>query len=181
MFDLKNELTFHHILDAFLTWALHHWRESLATDCLIDFKSACIAGIHSNLHAWFHITASGYNTFDGHHSTYLICLDVSHSDEVLLGALAWSDLDVVAPLELWGNALVLSLLSWLDKALLDHVCRGLGIVLPSLLHKHIKCGVVFWSEFDTWLWHVGISHLREKPQVPRSVGSNSVQEALVSS
>lgn len=67
--DLQDQLTFHHIFDAFLTWALDHWSESFAAYCLVDFESAGITCVNSDLYAWLHVTASGDNTFDSNHAS----------------------------------------------------------------------------------------------------------------
>jgi len=134
MLDLENQLTFHHIFDAFLTWALDHWSEGLATYCLVDFESTSIACVNSDLHAWLHVTTSGDNTFDSNHASNCIGLDVSHFDEILLGVLARSDLNMIAPLKFRWNAMVLTTITGLHETLLEHLCMCLSIVLSPLLH-----------------------------------------------
>jgi len=145
--------------------------------------STRITSVHSYLHAWLDVTASCYNTFNSYHSTYCICLDVPHLTEILFRILSRCDLYMVASFKLCWNALV-ALVSYvvtcLNISLRYHLSVRLSIVLPSLLHEYIKCGMIIWTELTTWLRHVCICYLSEETQVPCSISFDSVQESLVS-
>ena len=52
-------------------------------------------------------------------------------------------------------------------------------VKSSLLHNHIKTGLVFFAEVQAGLGHVCIDHFMENLDVGRSVSNDSLDEAMV--
>lgn len=69
LLNLEDKLAFHHVFNALLTRAFEFGRERFRVYGLVDFKSTSVTSIYSNLHAWLHVTASGYNTFNRDHSS----------------------------------------------------------------------------------------------------------------
>ena len=52
-------------------------------------------------------------------------------------------------------------------------------VKSSLLHNHIKTGLVLFTEVQAGLGHVGIDHFMEHLDVGCSVANDSLDEAMV--
>lgn len=99
LFDLEDQLTFDLILDTSHSRTLDLGRERFEIDDLVNFHSAGITSVDSNLHAWLDVAASCYDTFHCDERANEIGLDFAHFLEVPLAILAAGDDDqVVLPL-----------------------------------------------------------------------------------
>jgi len=67
--DLKNELTVDVVLLALGGWALDGWIELLRVDNHVDLEPTALTCVNRNLHAWSHITCSGYDTLESDERT----------------------------------------------------------------------------------------------------------------
>lgn len=103
-FHLENKLSFDLILNAFHTWALNKRSELLLLNNLVDFKTASITCIVSNLDARFDVTASCNNTLNDNKRTNCISFDLSHSHTIFLCTLTRSNAQMICSFQFWRNA-----------------------------------------------------------------------------
>ena len=151
LLDLQDQLTLDLVLFASETWTLNFGCKCFLVNDLINFHTAGITGIHSDLHTWLDISAACDDTFDVDEGANIRRLDVSHSvkeffsTSVLVVAL-WDNDQAILPLQLrWntvvvhGKSILLLLLLIADIALINHHGACLLIIEASLLHNDVKC------------------------------------------
>lgn len=141
LLDLEHQLSFDLVSFASLTWALNQWRESLGVNDLVHLISASVTCVICDLNAWFHITASGHDTFAYDQGSNGVGFDLSHFDKLFFSVSTWNDAEMVSSLKLWrdskfcfiGTAGLL-----VGSALCDGGMVGLYRIKSSLLHHNIE-------------------------------------------
>jgi len=180
-FDLDLQSTFDVVFDALGAWAFDLGIEFLRVDDLVDFKTARVASVDSDLHAWLYVTGTGDNTFHGHKGTNQVRTHLTQSSDVLLGRLAEYNDNLVVSAQLSRNADRLVKVSRIDTGVDLAVLHGnvelLLHVELALVHKQVERAEVFFLEVDCWLGHMLIDHCRYLLNVPIGVPHDTINEA----
>ena len=163
--DLEEELTVDFVGLALVRGALHNGIELLGVDKLVDLKAASIASIDGHLHAWLDVTCTRHNASHCHQLANVLGLHISHLHYMLLGVLTVDEHALVVALELGRDSAdrvrVCSRVLSRDNPLLKFELTGHLQIKSSLLHDHIKAGLVLVAEVKTRLGHVRIDHFLE--------------------
>ena len=162
---------------------MYDWVELFRIDELIDLETACVTGEHSHLHAWLNVTGARHDSTNCDQLTDVLGPYVSHLYDLLLAEFAWHKDGLIVAFKLgWDSCLwvcVCALILTRNHTRLQlDVARHLH-VKSSLLHNHIKAGLVFFAEVQAGLGHVCIDYFMENLDVGCSVANDSLDKTMV--
>lgn len=179
---VHNQISFHVVGFALVAGTLNQRIELELVDSLVYFVATGLTCIHSDSHERLYVGRTRNYTTNRHKRANLLGADFTHFCGFLFAKLAGNNHKLVGTFELLWNLIRIASGggTWPPEPRVYLGLHNLLVVIVSLLHEHIECAEVFFSEIDGGLRQIFVHHFRQQLYVANTIMENSIYETRVS-